>query len=112
MADSTSRALVHLIRAAEQVALALAAGLEEWGERTHARATLLEALRDEERRWLARAAHDPAAARVAEIMGALADVLEPATPAHRAREDNAARDTRRKFDPPRRRWDTRAPWRS
>ncbi len=112
MADSTSRALLHLIRAAEQVALALAAGLEELGERSHARATLLAALCAEERRWLARAERDPAAARVAEIIGALADVFEPATDADPSREESAARDTRRRFDPPRRRWDTRAPWRS
>jgi hypothetical protein len=111
MADSTARALAHLIRAAEELALAIAAGVQELDERTQARATLLAALRNEERRWRARAAVDPAAERVAEIVGALADVVEP--PARpRTASAEARRDTRRKFDPPRVRWDTRARWRS
>jgi hypothetical protein len=112
MADSTARALLHLIRAAEELALAVAAGMEELGERTHARATLLAALRTEERRWRARADTDPTAARVAELVGALADVFEPPARARGASEETARRDTRRKFDPPRVRWDTRARWRS
>lgn len=112
MPDSQSRALLHLIRAAEELALALAEGVLELGERTSARATLLAALRAEELRWVARAESDLAAARVAEIAGALADVLEPAARTQSERERGGARDTRGKFDPPRRRWDTRAPWRS
>jgi len=107
MADSGGRALRHLLRAAEELALALAAGLEELGARTNASATLHAALRAEECRWRARAADDPAAARVAEVFGALADVFAPET-----RAQSAQRDTRRKFDPPRVRWDTRPPWRS
>jgi hypothetical protein len=112
MADSSERALEHLIRAAQELALAVAAGLQELGERTQARATLLAALRAEERRWRERADGDPAAARVAELVGALADVLEPAARARDSSEATAPRDTRRKFDPPRVRWDTRARWRS
>jgi predicted ArsR family transcriptional regulator len=102
-----SRALVHFARALQELAFALAALVEELGERTHARAAMQAALRAEERRWRARAADDAAAARVAEVFSALADVLEPP-----ARERRATRDTQRKFDPPRVRWDTRARWRS
>lgn len=105
MADS--RASRHFARALEELAFALAALVEEIGERTHARATALAALRAEERRWRARAADDAAAARVAEVFAALADVFDPPV-----REPRATRDTKRKFDPPRVRWDTRARWRS
>jgi len=108
MADSTSRALLHWILAAEELALGVAAGLQELGVHT----TLLAALRTEERRWRARADADPAAARVAELIGALADVFEPAPRTRDTSEHSARRDTRRKFDPPRVRWDTRTRWRS
>ncbi|HKC50979.1 MAG TPA: hypothetical protein VKF60_09315 [Myxococcota bacterium] len=108
MADSTSRALLHFIRAAEELALGVAAGLQELAANT----TLLAALRAEERRWRVRADADPAAARVAELFGALADVFEPTPRTSGTSEQSARRDTRRKFDPPRVRWDTRTRWRS
>jgi hypothetical protein len=105
VADSTASALRHLARAAEEFTLALGAALQTLGERTHARAVLHRELRAEERRWRARAASDSAAARVAELFSALADVFEEAPP-------HEPRDSKRKFDPPRVRWDTRARWRS
>jgi hypothetical protein len=105
MADSTSTALHHLARAVEELALALAAALQALGARAQARAALHGALRAEERRWRVRAAADPAAARVAELFSALADVFAEVPP-------RAHRDSERKFDRPRVRWDTRARWRS
>ncbi|MFI5314227.1 MAG: hypothetical protein ACHQ6T_00870 [Myxococcota bacterium] len=105
MPDSAASALGHLLRAAEELALALAAGVQALRASALARSELHAALRAEERRWRARAASDRAAARVAEVFAALADLF--AEPPPRAR-----RDTSRKFDPPPARWDTRAPWRS
>ena len=84
-------ALDHLVRAAQELALAVAAG-------AGALDRLRDALRAEEKRWAERAARDPAAERVREIFAALADVLEP--------------NTHSGFDRPRVRWDTRARWRS
>jgi hypothetical protein len=84
-------ALDHLLRAAQELALAVAAG-------EGALDRLRDALRAEEKRWAERAARDPAAERVREIFAALADVLEPN--AHSG------------FDRPRTRWDTRGRWRS
>jgi hypothetical protein len=112
MSDSREKALLHLIRAAEELALAVAVAVQELGERTRLFATLCSALRDEERRWLARAETDRAAARVADLMGALADVFEPAPRDESESRARARRHTRTKFDPPPPRWDTRAPWRS
>jgi len=105
MADSAASALRHLARAAEELALALVTGMQALGARTRAREALHGALRAEERRWRARADSDVAAARVAELFAALADVFAEELPRER-------RDTTRKFDPPRVRWDTRARWRS
>jgi len=102
--DPGARVVRHLARAAQELALAFALAVQTFGGRSRALADLHAALRDEERRWRARARDDEAAARVARIFAALADVFEPpAPPAPR-------RQTR--FDPPPPRWDTRAPWRS
>jgi hypothetical protein len=91
VADSGERALAHLLAALEEISALLS------GE-----------LRNEDKRWRERAARDPAAARVAEIVGALADVFDlPARP-----RKAPPRDTERKFDPPRTQWDTRTRWRS
>jgi len=105
VADAGARALLHLLRAADELARALAAALEALGADTRAHSSLRAALRDEERRWRARAAHDVAAARVAAVFGALAALLEP-------RERAAPSEPRPKFDPPQVRWDTPARWRS
>jgi hypothetical protein len=105
--DPGARALAHLLRAAQELALALAAGASALGGRGPALESVREALRAEEKRWAERAAHDPAAARVREVFAALADVLEPSS---RARP--SARPKAQKFDPPKMRWDTRKPWRS
>jgi hypothetical protein len=93
VADSraSERALAHLLGALDELA-----------------AQLCAELRSEEKRWRERSGRDPAAARVAEIVGALADVFE----APSARRRASRRDTERKFDPPRTRWDTPARWRS
>jgi hypothetical protein len=98
--DPGARALAHLLRAAQELALALAAGASALGGRGPALESVREALRAEEKRWAERAARDPAAARVREVFAALADVLEPSRPKNQ------------KFDPPQMRWDTRKPWRS
>ena len=102
MADAGARVIRHLARAAEELARAFAAALQAFGEETRAASQLRAALRDEERRWRARAAHDAAAARVAEVFAALADLLEPPNRA----------EPSEKFDPPPVRWDTPARWRS
>jgi hypothetical protein len=115
MADPSARLLRHLIRAAEELALAAAVALQAFGERSHALAALHAALRAEARRWRARADEDPAAARVAEVFGALADVFEPPERGGADEERPAARQRTHKapvFDPPGVRWDTRARWRS
>jgi hypothetical protein len=104
VADSRERALAHLLGALEELAGLFALSLE-W---LVGRARLCAELRGAEARWRERAPGDPAAARVAEIFGALAEVFEAPPAPRRA----ARRDTVRKFDPPRTRWDTRARWRS
>jgi hypothetical protein len=109
MADSRERVLHHGARALEELAALAGVALELLAEHTPARAHWLALLRAEEKRWRARAPSDAAAARVAEVFGALADLFEPP-----ARESARAapRDTERKFDPPRVGWDTPARWRS
>jgi gamma-glutamyl phosphate reductase len=77
MADPEQRVLRHLTRAAEELALAAVLALQAFGARSRALAELHRALRAEERRWRARGATDLAAARVAELFAALADVFEP-----------------------------------
>jgi hypothetical protein len=77
MADPSARVLQHLARAAEELALAAVLALQTFGARSRALADLHRALRAEERRWRARGATDLAAARVAELFAALADVFEP-----------------------------------
>jgi hypothetical protein len=77
MADPDARVLRHLARAAEELALAAVLALQAFGARSHALAELHRALRAEERRWRARGESDLAAARVAELFAALADVFEP-----------------------------------
>ena len=101
-ADAGARVIGHLARAAEELARAFAAALQAFGEDTRAASLLRAALRDEERRWRERAARDAAAARVAEVFAALADLLEPPK----------RTEAREKFDPPEVRWDTPARWRS
>ena len=91
MTERGRSALDHLLRAAQELALAFAASA---GALDRLRAEL----RAEEKRWAERAARDPAAERVREIFAALADVLEP--------------NAQRGFDRPRERWDTRGRWRS
>jgi hypothetical protein len=105
MADASARIARHLARAAEELARAFGAALSSFDAQTQARASLYDALRSEERRWRARSAGDSAAARVADVFGALADVLEPA-------RDEAETPRTRRFDPPRGQWDTPARWRS
>jgi len=118
----------HLARAAEELALAFALAVQTFGGRSRALADLHAALRAESSRWRARADGDLAAARVAQIFAALADVFEPPTRDARARaraapsevasgaaarsEPKVSELNRSRFDPPRSRWDTRAPWRS
>jgi len=103
VSDPGERVVRHLARAAEELALAFALAVQTFGGRSRTLAHLHAALSAESRRWRARADGDAAAARVAQIFAALADVFEPPTPPLR-------REPR--FDPPRSRWDTRAPWRS
>ncbi|HTO06190.1 MAG TPA: hypothetical protein VMR86_03960 [Myxococcota bacterium] len=116
MADSGERVLRHLLRAGEELAALAGAVLELLAERAPARADWHAALLSESQRWAARAHGDPAAARVAELFAALAEVFaEPAPGAARAEPQPGRagrRDTRRKFDPPPGRWDTPARWRS
>jgi len=101
VSDANADVLRHLVRAAEEIALAFAAALASFAERSEAQSVLRSALRAEERRWRMRGAADPAAARVADVFAAFADVLEP------PRSGGAA-----KFDPSGGRWDTPARWRS
>lgn len=119
--DDGTRALGHLLRAVEHLALAAAAGARALGARGGALERVRAALREEERRWAGRAAHDPAAERVREVFEALVSVLEPVEPERERAPDDAqaARDLRgrdanaqARFDRPRVRWDTRARWRS
>ena len=77
MADSSARVLHHLARAAEELALAAVLALQTFGARSRALADLHRALRAEERRWRTRGETDLAAARVAELFAALADVFAP-----------------------------------
>ena len=105
MSDPGKRALEHLVRAAQELALALTAGASALGGGGAALERLRAELRAEEKRWADRAAHDPAAERVREIFAALSDVVG---------EDTRARESREKgrFDRPRMRWDTGKRWRS
>jgi hypothetical protein len=105
MPEAGARALGHLVRAAQELALALAAGASALGGHGPALLRVREALRAEEKRWTERAARDPAAARVREVFAALADVLEPSA-------RSTTRAEKGKFDPPEMRWDTRKRWRS
>ncbi len=105
MPEPAARALGHLVRAAQELALALAAGASALGGRGPLLEHVREALRAEEKRWAERAAHDAAAARVREVFAALADVLELSPRA-------SARAAKGMFDPPEMRWDTRKRWRS
>jgi hypothetical protein len=77
MADPDARVLRHLARAAEELALAAVLALQTFGARSRMLADLHRALRAEERRWRARGDTDLAAARVADLFAALADVFEP-----------------------------------
>ncbi|MGH9884114.1 MAG: hypothetical protein ACREBE_01195 [bacterium] len=98
MPEPGARALAHLLHAAQELALALAAGASALGARGATLDRVRDALRAEEKHWAERAARDPAAAKVREVFAALADVLED--------------DANSEFDRPRKRWDTRRPWRS
>ena len=100
MPEPGARAREHLLRAAQELALALAAGASAFGGLGPVQARLREALRAEEKRWADRAAHDPAAERVREVFAALADLFEPGPHARKS-------DERGRFDRPRMRWDTR-----
>jgi hypothetical protein len=117
MPDDGARAVAHLLRAVEELALAAAAGARAFGRRGGLLDGARAALRDEERRWAARAAHDPAAERVRGIFAELVALLEldartraRREPARDLRESEAR--TQSRFDRPRVRWDTRARWRS
>jgi len=105
MPDASARIALHLARAATELARAFGAALSSFEARTHAQSALHDALRAEEHRWRARGAGDLAAERVADVFGALADVLEPPRRA-------AETPRRRRFDPPPGQWDTPARWRS
>jgi hypothetical protein len=98
VAERGARALVHLVRAAQELALALAAGASALGASGPTLERVRAALRAEEKHWAERAARDPAAEKVREVFAALADVLED--------------DANSGFDRPRMRWDTRRRWRS
>ena len=65
--------------------------LQTFGARSRALADLHRALRAEERRWRARGETDLAAARVAELFAALADVFEPPHGDEAEREPSRAR---------------------
>jgi len=105
MPEPGRNAIPHLVRAAQELALALGAFAGALGANEHTLARVRDALRAEEKRWAERAAHDSAAERVREIIAALADVLEPTSREPTSRERGG-------FDRPRKRWDTRGPWRS
>ena len=105
MPEPGRHAILQLVRAAQELALALAAGAGALGANERTLARVRDALRAEEKRWAERAAHDSAAERVREIIAALADVLEPS-----ARKPSS--EERGGFDRPRKRWDTRGRWRS
>lgn len=98
MPEPGARALAHLVRAAQELALAIAAGASAFGARGPTLERVRDALRAEEKHWAERAARDPAAEKVREVFAALADVLED--------------DANLEFDRPRMRWDTRRRWRS
>ena len=98
MPEPGRNAILHLVRAAQELALALGAFAGALGANEHTLARVRDALRAEEKRWAERAARDPAAAKVREVFAALADVLE--------------HDANLEFDRLRMRWDTRGRWRS
>ena len=105
MSEPRKRALDHLVRAAQELALALTAGASALGGNSAALERVREALRAEEKRWASLAAHDPAAERVREIIAAIQAVLAPDERAPKSRKSEG-------FDRPRTRWDTRKRWRS
>ncbi len=105
MPEPGRRAIDHLVRAAQELALALAAGASALGGNQATLERVREALRSEEKRWAERAAHDPAAERVREIYAAMVDVLAPSVRERTGRESEG-------FDRPPTRWDTRKRWRS
>ncbi len=105
MPDPGQRALEHLVRSAQELALALASGASVLGGSAPSLERVRAALRAEEKRWAERAAHDPAAERVREIFAALSDAIAPSVHTRRKRE-------REGFDRPKVRWDTRDRWRS
>ena len=100
MPEASARALGHLLRAAQELALALTAGASALGGTRHALERVRAALRAEEKRWAERAAHDPAAERVREIFATLSDVLAASERVPKSRKSEG-------FDRPRMRWDTR-----
>jgi hypothetical protein len=116
MADSRERVLRQLLRAGDELVALGDLLLDALVEHAPAREHWYAALSAEAERWRARADGDPAAARLAQLFGALAEVF--AAPPERPPRDaangarTARRDTRRKFDPPPVRWDTPARWRS
>ena len=105
MSEPGKPAFEHLVRAAQELALALTAGASALGRARPALEHVRAALRAEEKRWAERAAHDPAAERVREIFAAISEVLAPGERVPKSRESEG-------FDRPRMRWDTRKRWRS
>ena len=105
MSEPGKRALEHLVRAAQEAALALASAASAMATNEKALDRVRAALRAEEQRWAENAGEDPAAERVREIFAAIQDVLAPDARA-RKRGEGAG------FDRPRTRWDTRKRWRS
>ena len=105
MSEPGKLAFEHLLRAAQELALALTAGANALGGTNPALERVRAALRAEEKRWAERAAQDPAAERVREIFAALGDVLAPSKRVPKSRESEA-------IDRPQMRWDTRKRWRS
>jgi len=105
VSEPGKRALEHLVRAAQEAALALAAAASAMATNEKALDQVRAALRAEEQRWAALAGEDPAAERVREIFAALCEVLAPAANAKK-------RPNKGRFDRPRMRWDTRQRWRS
>ena len=108
MSEPGQRALEHLVRAAQEMALALTAGASAFAENTAALDRVRAALRAEEKRWADLAGDDPAAERVRQIFAALCEVLAPAAPKESARKSPKTG----RFDRPGMRWDSRKRWRS
>ena len=100
MSEPGKPAFEHLVRAAQELALALTAGASALGGTRSALERVRAGLRAEEKRWAERAAHDPAAERVREIFATLSDVLAASERVPKSRRSEG-------FDRPRMRWDTR-----